>query len=323
MRDIEIVICTHNRAAALDATLNCLAQQELRQRTWSVLVVDNASTDRTAEVIAAHRATGALPGLRGIYEGKPGLTAARQRGVQEARGVRVAFVDDDCHLGPGWIGAALAAFDRLPNAVAVGGAVHPVWRKGIPKGLRAQGWIFAEQSSVTADREVSSLVGAGMVVDRAALCSTGWSDAALIDDRTGRGATSGGDVEIGLRLRAGGGGLYLVPGMQLSHLIDPDRQNGYEMRKLAAGLGAGSVLVGLLEADEELDCFLRRTNKEIRGRRRSLLLSFLRGRFRPNEWRIFDAFEAGRVAKTAELSDNRNAADRLLGKIGRIPTSQP
>lgn len=323
MRDIEIIICTYNRAEALDATLTCLARQELRGRTWSVLVVDNASTDGTAAKVSAHIERGELPGLRCIYESKPGLTAARQRGVQEARGARVALVDDDCHLAPGWIDAALAAFDRLPDAVAVGGDVHPVWRKGVSKGLREQGWIFAEQPSVIADSEVCSLVGAGMVIDRAALCRTGWCDRPLIDDRTGRGATSGGDVEIGLRLRTGGGRLYLVPGMQLDHVIDADRQNGTAMRKLAEGLGAGSVLVSLLEADDEFDRFLQRMDTDIRERRRSLLLGFLRGNFRPSVWSIFNAFEAGRFSKTAELRGNPDKAKGLLGKLGRQSIPRP
>ena len=50
---IDIVICTYNRASGLDAVLENLSRQSCGEHAqWRVLVVDNASTDTTADVVA-------------------------------------------------------------------------------------------------------------------------------------------------------------------------------------------------------------------------------------------------------------------------------
>lgn len=61
----DIVICTYNRAALLDAVLTTLAQQNCGDEiAWRALVVDNASTDSTADVVEAHRSSALLPTLK-------------------------------------------------------------------------------------------------------------------------------------------------------------------------------------------------------------------------------------------------------------------
>lgn len=75
-----------------------------------IIVVDNASTDRTAEL--ARKA-----GARVVYEPKPGLHHARQRGLLEATGEIVAQTDADSHPLPGWTKAILDAFSD-PEVVA-------------------------------------------------------------------------------------------------------------------------------------------------------------------------------------------------------------
>ena len=85
---IDIVICTYNRAMHLDEVLYALSAQRVeRGVTWSVLVVDNGSTDSTEEVVEAHRLRQLLPGLRRVTENQQGLhacSAARRIGNQSA-----------------------------------------------------------------------------------------------------------------------------------------------------------------------------------------------------------------------------------------------
>jgi hypothetical protein len=100
MAGLDIIICTYNRAAALDACLDALARQTAPRDAWTVLVIDNGSTDGTASVVERHAAADALPGLRYVREDRRGLTAARRRGIGEATAPFAAFVDDDCHLAP-------------------------------------------------------------------------------------------------------------------------------------------------------------------------------------------------------------------------------
>jgi glucosyl-dolichyl phosphate glucuronosyltransferase len=321
MPAVEIVICTFNRAQALDACLATLARQTAPDGVWSVLVVDNASTDGTQAVVERHLASGVLPGLRCVREERPGLTAARQRGAAEARAPYVAFVDDDCHIAPDWISQALSALERHPGAAALGGRVEPTWRPDIPPVLRRHGWIFAQQPHERDDNEgaVESLVGTGLVLDRKALVDSGWLNDPLLEDRIGRGATSGGDVEICLRLRVRGGALFFIPGMRLEHRIDTGRQTLPRMLELAAGLGTGSALVTLLQTDLPAGKCLDAAARENRKRRRMLLAGLLRRHFGWTDWRIYDAFERGRRAGLMRLRSDDALRTRLAGRCLPAP----
>ncbi|MDA8364160.1 MAG: glycosyltransferase [Gammaproteobacteria bacterium] len=80
-----------------------------------VIVVDNASTDRTAEVAGAFR------GVRVVREPQKGLTRARQKGLSEARGDILAYVDADTRMPSGWITHVLRTFDSSRDVVCVSG----------------------------------------------------------------------------------------------------------------------------------------------------------------------------------------------------------
>jgi glucosyl-dolichyl phosphate glucuronosyltransferase len=320
MAGLDIIICTYNRAAALDACLDALARQTAPRDAWTVLVIDNGSTDGTASVVERHAEADALPGLRYVREDRRGLTAARRRGIGEATAPFAAFVDDDCHLAHDWILEVLRAIERHPGAAGFGGRVEPVWRPDAPEVLRRQGWIFAEQphGRDATEGEVESLVGTGLVVDRAALIGSGWYAEPLLEDRIGRGSTSGGDVEICLRLRAAGGPLVFVPAMRLEHHVAQDRQTLPRMLDLAAGLGTGSALITLLQADEPAQRCIETALRENRKRRRLLLGGLLRGHFGWTDWRIYRAFELGRLSGLRRLSSDSALSATLAGRC-RVP----
>ena len=121
---IDVVICTYNRAANLHEALSVLAAQRASSDViWSVLVVDNGSTDSTPDVVEAHRLRRLLPGLRRVVENELGLTPARRRGVRETSAPWIAFVDDDNLLDPGWLDAIARAIRRNPESGGIGGRV--------------------------------------------------------------------------------------------------------------------------------------------------------------------------------------------------------
>ncbi|HTM54121.1 MAG TPA: glycosyltransferase family 2 protein [Pirellulales bacterium] len=121
--DVSVVICTYNRAEMLRGALASLLGLET-DASWryEVIVVDNASTDATVEVVADVAREAKVP-FRGVYEPKPGVACARNRGVAEARGRYVAFFDDDQVADPNWL-RELLEMVRKEKARCVGGAVH-------------------------------------------------------------------------------------------------------------------------------------------------------------------------------------------------------
>ena len=82
---ISICICTYNRQKFIGECLQCLAQQTLPPQDWEVIVVDNASTDNTAQIVKAFIAAHPHLPFRYVHEAQKGLSFARNRSIAEAR----------------------------------------------------------------------------------------------------------------------------------------------------------------------------------------------------------------------------------------------
>jgi glycosyltransferase involved in cell wall biosynthesis len=241
---LDVVICTHNRSAALAAVLARLsAQRDVGLMSWSVLVVDNASTDETPRVAEQYAAS--IP-IRYVHEPRLGLTHARQRAVVETKGAWIAFVDDDNLLEPGWIAAIVGAILAYPNAGGIGGRVILQWETPPVEAVRDFGFCFAEQELGNSTREVESLVGAGMVLKRDALVTSGWIAEPLLDDRIGTKLVSGGDTEMALRVRAAGYLLRYAPDAVMYHRMPAGRASVKYLLRINRSLGATSAVISLL-----------------------------------------------------------------------------
>ena len=117
---IDVVICTYNRSASLDATLASLAAMRVTPSTaWVVTVVDNNSTDDTAAVVERHVRQGRIPGLRRVVAAELGLTPARLAGARRSEADWIAFVDDDCVVDPDWVQNAAAFLAERPACGAL------------------------------------------------------------------------------------------------------------------------------------------------------------------------------------------------------------
>jgi glycosyltransferase involved in cell wall biosynthesis len=115
---VSVAICTRDRADMIRATLESLERQTYGN--IEVLVVDNAPTnDATEQLVHAD-----FPYARYIREPRRGLNHARNCAVAEARGLIVAFIDDDATAEPVWAEALVAAFDT-PAVMCVTGLVAP------------------------------------------------------------------------------------------------------------------------------------------------------------------------------------------------------
>lgn len=241
---IDVVICTYNRASDLDRILAGLAGQEVPENLrWSVLVVDNASTDHTRAVVNAWSQRGAFPRLRYHQEPVQGLSHARATGFRETTGAWIAYVDDDNLLAPDWLAELTEAVAAKPDAGGIGGRViidSPGPRRPY---LDKLGWCFAEQDHGAEMCEIDNLVGAGMVLRRQALDDCGWPDCMLLQDRTGAKLVSGGDAEMVQRVRLAGHRLWYAPGCILKHRIAPDRMTRSHVCRLSFGLGKGAAQV--------------------------------------------------------------------------------
>lgn len=110
-RKVSIVIPTYNRAYCLPATIGSLRAQTYPH--WEALVIDDGSTDGTAELMQALSA--ADPRVRYFPQKNAGVSAARNAGLRIADGHWTAFLDSDDAWEPWKLAAQIACFDQLPN----------------------------------------------------------------------------------------------------------------------------------------------------------------------------------------------------------------
>lgn len=94
-RSFSVVIPTHNRARLLERALRSVSSQTFTD--FEAIVVDDGSTDATQQILASRHP---FPCRVFSHERAKGVAAARNRGVVEATGEFVVFLDDDDELRP-------------------------------------------------------------------------------------------------------------------------------------------------------------------------------------------------------------------------------
>jgi len=111
---ISVVIPAYNEELYIGPCLDSLLRQS--HHFDEIIVVDNASTDKTSQVVREQ-----FPQVKLVYEGNKGTTWARARGLKEASGEMVAFLDADTRMPEGWVEKALSYFNADPKLVSLSG----------------------------------------------------------------------------------------------------------------------------------------------------------------------------------------------------------
>ena len=225
---VSVIVPAHNAARRLPRLFAALAAQTVDPRTFEVLVVDDASTDETASVVAR---SGAARLLRTAVSG--GSYVARNLAIEEARGEVLAFTDTDCVPARDWIAAGLGA---LEGADIVAGHVD------IPLGERPSAATLLDVARRHIDQEHRvTEYGFGATANL-------WMRRELID-RVGRfrdDLISGGDAEFGHRATATGATIAYAAGVLVTH---PPRSEAKDLLRKQLRLGFGAAQRrGLLES---------------------------------------------------------------------------
>lgn len=132
---ITIVICTHNRSAVLKDSLDSFSMVEMSSSDdVELIVVDNGSRDSTNETVRRWISKSNV-NCRYVFEAELGLSNARNRGMREALGQWIVFVDDDVYFDRHWLEEIKSRIAFSPDAACISGAVLPHYEAGRPTWL--------------------------------------------------------------------------------------------------------------------------------------------------------------------------------------------
>jgi len=112
---ITVAVCTFNGERTIRECMDGLVR--LAYPNYEVIVIDDGSTDGTAEIVRGYP-------VRLVQTENRGLSAARNLALQLARGEFIAYTDDAAHPAPHWLHYLAHAF-RTSDAVAIGGPNLP------------------------------------------------------------------------------------------------------------------------------------------------------------------------------------------------------
>ncbi len=121
--ELSVLIPTYNRREILRRCLRSLSRQTLAPEKYEVIVIDDGSTDRTEEMLAAFQMDSSL---RWQHISHTGPSGARNRGLEMAKGEFVVFVDSDLIVVPEFLASHLEAHRAKPQSKLVvhGPVIH-------------------------------------------------------------------------------------------------------------------------------------------------------------------------------------------------------
>lgn len=227
---ISVIICCYNSVRRLAATLFYLAQQKsIEANNWEIIVVDNASTDGTAEAALEYweKLRCHVP-FRVVSDPRPGLANARMTGVQEAKFPFVLFCDDDNWLASNYLAVGGKLISQYEKIGIIGGKSAAVFEGSVPDwfGLFERAFAVGEQYKMSGEVtfRYEKLWGAGAFYSKEALSylfNNGFKP--LLSDRKGKAIVSGGDHELFYALQLAGYKHYYNSDLCFEHFMPKGR----------------------------------------------------------------------------------------------------
>jgi glycosyltransferase involved in cell wall biosynthesis len=195
---VSVVVCAYNAARTIGECLDGVAA--LDYPDYEVIVVDDGSTDATADIAAAH-------GARVFRTPNRGLSSARNTGLFASTGAIVAYLDSDAFPDPHWLRYLAASFEASTHAGIGGPNIAPLDSAPVAQCVaRAPGGPI---HVLLSDLEAEHIPGCNMAFRREALMAIGGFDP--------RYDAAGDDVDVCWRLMEHGSTLGFSPAAMVWH----------------------------------------------------------------------------------------------------------
>lgn len=254
--DVSVIVCTRNpRMEYFMRALVGLKEQTLSYDKWELLVIDNGSVPPLVDRLEL----GWHPKATIYREDQLGVTLARVRGMKEADGELLIYVDDDNILARDFLERAVNLFAIRPDLGAVSGRLDAEYEEEPPEWFRGEytSWLAIrpiEKSywSNFLDRRTEPC-GAGLcfrrTVGRAYLEKVKCDGRPLLLSRQGASLLSGGDdVFLAKTAIAEGYSIGLFADLRITHLIPAKRVKPRYLFSIYRHIVASGLILGVLES---------------------------------------------------------------------------
>lgn len=255
MCKVSVIIPTYKDSVRLSRCLKALSEQEFDADAFEVIVVNNYPEEVLPNFFSIPK------NFFAITEKKPGSYAARNAGLEIARGNIIAFTDSDCIPDKDWLFNAVSLFEGNPTTERISGPVKIFCKEKDPSVVELYDSIYAFPQKKYAENGLG--VTANLFVQKQVFGKVG-----LFNSKT----MSGGDLEWGSRAQEAGSLLQYSDEVIINH---PARDSLRSLFKKAKRVGEGQVIF-------------------TKGKEGfwDLLIEILRG-LRPKIWEVRKITEAG------------------------------
>jgi glycosyltransferase involved in cell wall biosynthesis len=218
MFQVAVVIPVWNGEAVIGRCLEALSRQTIPRDAYQIIVVDNGSSDSTAEIARG------FAGVEVIAEPRPGSYVARNLGIGRVDAPITAFTDADCTPAPDWLEQVLRAAEANPGFGVLAGKIE------LFDEIAQEREVFGDYERLFSFPQAHAARGncatANWASATAVLKELGGFDAAL---------KSGGDRQMALRIREAGYPLIYVPEMVVRHPVRANRAELVRKRQRLSG----------------------------------------------------------------------------------------
>lgn len=223
---ISFIICTYNRANILKKCIDSVVDSCSKHLDdIEILVIDNNSSDNTSVLVEELATRNEY--IKYYKELNVGLSFARNRGIKEANGSYVVFLDDDVILDKDYLINLLQFINNNNDVVCIAGKIIPIWKQEKPK------WFSDEFFSIIGETRYGSEVrileereypmGGNMIFLKSTFNEIGYfnTDLGIKGDKLFLGE----EVDICERVRKRGYDLYYSPDLVCHHRVHENKVN--------------------------------------------------------------------------------------------------
>ncbi len=230
---VSIIVSTRNRAEYTRRFLNSLQYVTVGPDCrWELVLVDNGSTDHTAELVHSFCQEANYP-IKFHTEKQRGKSRALNMGIAAAQGTVLAFTDDDVFVSPDWIKIICDYFDQNHDIDCIGGTVLLFNPQDAPITIKLSQEPAVVDAASFAPDDIP-ILGCNMAIRADALKEIGPFD---IDIGPGATIVAGEDLDMLYRLVRRGHSIAYVPEMLVYH--NHGRRSQKDVQDLKTGYMVG------------------------------------------------------------------------------------